>query len=290
MAATSEIAEVTTAVQYPTIRRDDSAPHWAESISLWNASSSMASSSTRATRPKYRSVATRCTLGSRIPVAAAEADFPAEASTARTATTTREGSAERSRSTVLPWARSSTRIAFTAISDTAWVTPRPNSAATTVYRARRSASRASRTAMPTCRGSESAMARRLSFSQTPWCRGPSRSRTRAPRRTAAVRRRRGRRRWCPDRVGWVSSAGWGRDAWCPPSLSRPGVARMSCGSTKRRQCRTRVFRTCHDPHGRARTRACRVHRPLPEEGRAPRRAWPKRRGRARLWAPTHPYR
>lgn len=67
-AATSVIAAVTTGTQNSIIRRADSAPPWAESSSLWNSSSSTATGSTRATRSRYSSVATRNTFGSSRPV------------------------------------------------------------------------------------------------------------------------------------------------------------------------------------------------------------------------------
>lgn len=138
-AATSEIAAVTTAAQYTSILRAASAPYCAESISRWNASSSTASSSTRATSARYRSVATRWVFGSRIPVAAADAEARTAPITASSPTTIIDGSADRSRSSMTPGASSSTSRAFTITKEAACARPRPTSAAATAYSARRSA-------------------------------------------------------------------------------------------------------------------------------------------------------
>lgn len=78
-----------------------------------------------------------------------------------------EGRAALSLPVMSPGASSSTSRALTAIRETAWVIPRAISPMATVMSARRSARRASRTATATCRGRESAIARRLSLSQAP---------------------------------------------------------------------------------------------------------------------------
>ncbi|WP_432087830.1 hypothetical protein [Streptomyces sp. bgisy095] len=140
---------------------------------MWKASSSIASGCTPATRPRQRSVAARWTFGSRTPVAAVDADLQAAPTTERPATRTSDGSAARSRPVMSPGASSSRSRALTAIRETAWMTTRAISPTVTVVSARGSARRAGRTATATCRGSETAMERRLSLSQVPlWASHP----------------------------------------------------------------------------------------------------------------------
>ncbi|MGW6586341.1 hypothetical protein [Streptomyces globisporus] len=130
--ATSEIAAVTTAAQYTSIRRAESAPYCAESTSRWKSSSSTASSSTRATRAKYLSVATRWVFGSRIPVAAADTEESTDPTTASSPAAMIDGIAERNRSSIAPSESSSTSREFTMTREAACATPRPISLAATV--------------------------------------------------------------------------------------------------------------------------------------------------------------
>ena len=166
-AAASAMLAVITDVQNRIMRRADSAPHCAESSSLWNSSSSTAASSTRATRSRYSSVATRNTLGSSRPVPAVDADRSSAPTIAVTATTTNAGTASRSRSVVSPPPSNWPSTRLTATSPTACATPPPNSATATRRRARGSARWASRMVAAISRGIRATMFRRPSSRKDP---------------------------------------------------------------------------------------------------------------------------
>ncbi|MCX4884820.1 hypothetical protein [Streptomyces sp. NBC_00847] len=151
-AATRENTPFTTATQTPIMVREDWAPKYAESRSVRNSPSSMASSSARAAPSRNCSVASLSTFGSSRPVPAVDKQARTVPTTAMMQPTIRAGSAACSRETLSPSMSRAWITWLVTSSPAAWVMLWPTSPIPMANRARRSACQARRRVLPTSAG------------------------------------------------------------------------------------------------------------------------------------------